>query len=164
MAPVPDRAAVGVLGADGTDVADPDDGAATGIAGAVTARAADVPLAPLPATLVPVMAQVYEPAVVGVWVDVEALATVTPSRCQVYVREPGMRERRAPGTSAAHVASLHVSGLLVTPEPETVGLPVVLGDSTIHSDAIGWPAPESSVDCVQEATDELRLMSPIVLA
>ena len=84
MAPVPDRAAVGVLGADGTEAVEADDegvDGATGIAGAVTARAADVPLVPLPATLVPVTVQVYAPAVSGAWVDAAAPGTVAPLRC-----------------------------------------------------------------------------------
>ncbi len=80
MAPVPDRAAVTDVGAEGTEgVVAPDDDPLDAATTVFTADAAEVPD---PATLVPVTVQVYEPAAPGVWVDAVAPATVEPSRCQ----------------------------------------------------------------------------------
>ena len=75
-----------------------------------------------------------------------------------------MRESRAPGTSAAQVASAQVRVPPVVAVPETVGAPVALGDSTSQSDAMFVPVPPRRVACVHEPTVELRLMSPVLLA
>ena len=79
MAPVPERAAVTDVGAEGTEGVDAPDDDPLDVA--TTVLAADAAEVPVPATLVPVTVQVYAPAVSGAWVDAAAPGTVAPLRC-----------------------------------------------------------------------------------
>ena len=79
MAPVPERAAVTDVGAEGTEGVDAPDADPLDVA--TTVLAADAAEVPVPATLVPVTVQVYAPAVSGAWVDAAAPGTVAPLRC-----------------------------------------------------------------------------------
>ena len=126
-----------MIGADHDTRADPTPGVADTAVGAPgsVVSVLDAAAVPVPATFVVVTVHVWTPYPVVVKV-LAAVPTVTPLSVQVYVRVlVGSRETRRRGMSAAHAASVHVSTLPGSPDPDvsvTVGSAVAVGDSTIH--------------------------------